>query len=583
MKKHLILNLIILLFTFGIAHTQSNTTATTLIVNSMEELKGINPVSANSLVFMRGYYKPNDGGGGWFYFDSGQSETPNGGTIVEAPQHNGVWIRECGNKLNVKWFGAKGDGKADDINAIQAAINAVPRLKDFATNKEVIDFVGGTVFFPLGHYKITRPILMINDGFSTRFLVSNTKPNGQVIPETIEVHHNFRKNITLEGILAGPSSNNGCKIIWSGPDDLPMLKLHSTNCNVKNITFQVDNSYKALAGIELNNPVVLPSANGKYGADGSGQHSSNCSFDYVQMFGTAKRGFDYGVLVAPPKIYDSLQVYSFTNNTNPIYTSSSYSIQYFRDGFTPNPAQSVEYDAIFNLVRHPNVEYMYFRKCVMNGMEKSTVYFANNSGQQKHFTFMDCSFIASNLGIDLKTGSFQTYSCTFGNLDVAIHLQSPYDNIVINDTDLESTPQFLTTGGPGGGNIPILINGGRFALDTLVPNRPFIENKLNGPLTIQSCTFGGSVFNNDFKIYCRGASGAGVLLLQGNAFPNIDPLKIVGHMPPNRFIMLGNKGIKEKTVGLYFPVLDDIFLNKQVNVNDGPPSGIEPAELKVFD
>jgi len=107
---------------------------------------------------------------------------------------------------------------------------------------------------------------------------------------------------------------------------------------------------------------------------------------------------------------------------------------------------------------------------------------------------------------------------------------------------------------------------------------------LNGPLTIQSCLFGNNKLNKDFKISCRGINGAGVLLLNGNAFPNVDPLKIVGHMPPNRFIMLGNKGVIEKTGGgVYFPVLDDIFLNKQVNVNDSPPPGVKPAELKVFD
>ncbi|MGH7451063.1 MAG: glycosyl hydrolase family 28-related protein, partial [bacterium] len=44
--------------------------------------------------------------------------------------------------LNVKDFGAKGDGIADDTTAIQAAIDALPND-------------GGVVFFPSGIYNIT--------------------------------------------------------------------------------------------------------------------------------------------------------------------------------------------------------------------------------------------------------------------------------------------------------------------------------------------------------------------------------------------------------------------------------------------
>jgi hypothetical protein len=47
--------------------------------------------------------------------------------------------------LNVKDFGAVGDGVEDDTSAIQAAINAVPTA-------------GGIVFIPAGHYKLTNKL-----------------------------------------------------------------------------------------------------------------------------------------------------------------------------------------------------------------------------------------------------------------------------------------------------------------------------------------------------------------------------------------------------------------------------------------
>ncbi|MDR3011444.1 MAG: glycoside hydrolase family 55 protein [Sphingobacterium sp.] len=54
----------------------------------------------------------------------------------------------CGNfTLNVRDFGAKGDGAADDTESIQQTINAG---------------VGKTIFFPRGNYRVTRPLILPN-------------------------------------------------------------------------------------------------------------------------------------------------------------------------------------------------------------------------------------------------------------------------------------------------------------------------------------------------------------------------------------------------------------------------------------
>src|SRR5438876_2530332 len=55
-----------------------------------------------------------------------------------------------GPVINVKAYGAVGDDATDDTAAIQTALNAVP-----------ISTAGGTtVFFPIGSYKITAPLLV---------------------------------------------------------------------------------------------------------------------------------------------------------------------------------------------------------------------------------------------------------------------------------------------------------------------------------------------------------------------------------------------------------------------------------------
>lgn len=69
-----------------------------------------------------GYYASNDGGGGLFTYSSISAATDNGGTIIAPNAGSGRWLRASpASQINVRQFGAKGDGVANDTAAIAAA------------------------------------------------------------------------------------------------------------------------------------------------------------------------------------------------------------------------------------------------------------------------------------------------------------------------------------------------------------------------------------------------------------------------------------------------------------------------------
>lgn len=103
-----------------------------VVPTTIAELRALVTVEANAR-----YYVKDAGQEGFFYYDPLDTVTPDNTGIVLQSAGGARFKRIFQGRASVKWFGAKGDGVADDREAIAAAVNC-----------------GYDVFFPKGTYVV---------------------------------------------------------------------------------------------------------------------------------------------------------------------------------------------------------------------------------------------------------------------------------------------------------------------------------------------------------------------------------------------------------------------------------------------
>jgi hypothetical protein len=135
------------------------------------DLRGITGTSSVHSVVAGGFWSIGDGGGGVFYWDPNASAADDGGTIINPTGHsgNGRWRRSYSGPVNVRWFGAVGNGSTPDDTAFGQAISvAQTNIVSMYVNQSDANFAAElnattSVYVPPGIYELQNTLTLWNN------------------------------------------------------------------------------------------------------------------------------------------------------------------------------------------------------------------------------------------------------------------------------------------------------------------------------------------------------------------------------------------------------------------------------------
>jgi hypothetical protein len=234
-----------------ISNTFGQTTPTTQ-VKTIADLVALRIPTINNRLsaLVTGRVTENDGGGGLFFYDGSDATSTNLGTVFKPAASNGRWRRSYEGALNVKWFGALGNGSTDDTLAFQNALDLLtsggrlevpPTSTSYRVSQVIIKY-SGTQLVGIGGGQLSRLLYSKSTGADAEAVL--------LIDKTAYNSGNNYKDIVIENIELDGNNNA-----------LYALKTHgfTRRCKVVNsaltaavcLMYATDNYYSTYQTVEF--------------------------------------------------------------------------------------------------------------------------------------------------------------------------------------------------------------------------------------------------------------------------------------------------------------------------------------------
>lgn len=177
--------------------------------NMADMLANASTKAPNKLSRIMGYYYPGDGGGGDFLATTNTNGIDGGMKILSTLTPTAAWQRLLtdGTPINVKMFGARGDG-TDDYAAISKC------LASLGPNR--------TIVFPRGTFGLGQPLIVTNESIHlkgdgpmwTRLKYINSVPVDCVVElrSAVYPNHDYYMNMSDLGIEGSSFTTNALRL-----------------------------------------------------------------------------------------------------------------------------------------------------------------------------------------------------------------------------------------------------------------------------------------------------------------------------------------------------------------------------------
>ncbi|WP_298751810.1 hypothetical protein [uncultured Arcobacter sp.] len=187
----------------------------TVKVDTIQELKDYDvtsiPNGLSVTIFVNGYYTAGDGGGGSFRWNGTSEEVDNGGTIIEPTAGGtGRWERIYSGAVNVRWFGAVGDGTTDNSTLLTSMTDSFTSI--FVPEGDYR--LSSTIFLPadtVDHYGDIVSKQVFGVGEKSKFLIDG----GVIGFSGVSGSSDLSENWTFKGL--GFDTYNADKVTYESP------------------------------------------------------------------------------------------------------------------------------------------------------------------------------------------------------------------------------------------------------------------------------------------------------------------------------------------------------------------------------